>query len=85
MLRGEFKAENGLKAYAFGSVLAGGSGWADVDILVVIMDPEDFDRLKKELAHISATVPLHLTVVLHSEFCELGVDAWGVLHDLAVF
>ena len=34
-------------AYVFGSVLAGGSSWADVDVLLVAKVPADLDRLRQ--------------------------------------
>lgn len=71
-------------AYVFGSVLAGGSSWADVDVLLVAKVPADLDRLRQALEPLTATVPLHVTIVLQSEFDELGARAWGPLHELAV-
>lgn len=78
----EFDVAQGIKAYVFGSVLTAGSNWADVDILLVITKPKDCDHLSSALASLLATVPLHLTFVLHSEFQELGECAWGNLHEL---
>jgi predicted nucleotidyltransferase len=70
------------KVYVFGSVLRGDSEWADVDLLVVAATPAECDALQKALEPICSTVPLHLTVVLHSEFEELGCNAWGEIHEL---
>jgi len=75
---------SGFTVYVFGSVLAGGSSWADVDILLVAAVPADCDRLRQALEPLAATVPLHVSIVLRSEFVELGAFAWGPLHELAV-
>jgi len=75
---------NGFCAYSFGSVLAGGPGWSDVDILLVATVAADCDRLRQALDSLAATVPLHVTIVLRSEFDELGAHAWGPLHELMV-
>lgn len=84
MLDRQFEVADGFAAYLFGSVLAGGSSWADVDVLLVATVPADCDRLRQALEPLAATVPLHLTIVLQSEFDELGAHAWGPLHELTV-
>lgn len=81
----KFKVNCNFKAYVFGSVLVDGSGWADVDILIVVTDPQDCDCLSQALEPIAATFPLHVTFVLHSEFNELGAGAWGTLQELSVY
>lgn len=78
------KSASGFTAYVFGSVLAGGSTWTDVDILLVAEDQADCNSLREALEPLAATVPLHVTIILQSEFVELGALAWGPLHDLAV-
>ena len=84
MLDGQLEVAGSFAAYLFGSVLAGGSSWADVDVLLVATVPADCDRLRQALEPLTATVPLHLTIVLRSEFNELGSHAWGPLHELTV-
>lgn len=81
----QFDVANCFRAYVFGSPLAGGSAWADVDILLVVTAPEVCDRLSLALEPLAATAPLHVTIVLQSEFDELGDLAWGTLHELAVY
>lgn len=78
-------AFRGCEVYAFGSVLLGGSRWADVDILVVSETDEITVGVMEALAPLAAVVPLDLTIVLRSEFEELGPTAWGRIHKLAQY
>lgn len=82
MLSQQNEFTNGFKTYVFGSVLSGGSLWADVDILLVALTPEDCERLNQALEPLAATVPLHVTTLLEAEFAELGPCAWGARYEL---
>lgn len=85
MLAQQTEYVDSFTAYVFGSVLSGGAGWADVDLLIVINRPRDYDWLRNALVPLSSVVPLHVTIVLNLEFDELGADAWGTLHKLAAW
>jgi predicted nucleotidyltransferase len=75
---------DGFTVYVFGSVLSGGSRWADIDVLIVVATAADGDYLRQALDPLVATVPLHVTIVLQTELDELGLNAWGRLHKLMV-
>ena len=82
MLEQEADRRFSISVYVFGSVLRGGSNWSDVDILIVVDDKCHVDRVTQLIHPVAEKFPLHSTILIRSEFYEIGSKAWGSLHGL---
>lgn len=84
VLEQQIRVSSCFSVFLFGSVLRGGSNWADIDILIVVEDTPHGDRIRSAINPILAIFPIHLTILNQSEIDEVGLDAFGPLQKIDI-